>query len=127
MRKYATTWILILSIIIAESYSFIPNEVAMRRENWIWTIDRTMEVSWNVKLLSDEINAILYFVAMLFYNSNRVNKTTVIAFIILCVIDLGMYIHNYKTLHYGSVYILALGIWLMIYSFGFIKKRPFIL
>lgn len=115
MKKYATTWILILSIVIAESHTYIPIEYAMRKENWILTVDVPMPVSWNVKYLSDEITAILYFVAMLFYNGNRVNRTTVITFIIFCVIDLGMYLHNYKTLHYGSVYVWMIGIWAFVF------------
>lgn len=117
MRKYATTWLLILSIVIAESHSYIseipylPKDFATRKQNWILTVDRTMEVQWNVKFLSDEINAVLYFLAMFFYNRNKYNKATVVAFIFLCFVDLIMYFHNYKTLHYGSVYIWGLGIW----------------
>lgn len=123
MKKYATTWILILSIVIAESHSYLPDEYAMKKENWILTVDVSMPVSWNVKFLSDEITAILYFVAMLFYNGNKVNKTTVITFIILCVIDLVMYVHNYKTLHYGSVYVWLLGVWVLVFYRQVIWKR----
>lgn len=111
MRKYATTWLLILSIVIAESHSYIPEKYANKKENWIYSIDWTMEVSWNVKLLSHEVNGILYFLAMFFYNRNRVNKATVVTFIFSCCIDLIMYLHNGKTLYYGSVYVWTLGIW----------------
>lgn len=115
MKKYATTWLLILSIFIAESWSYVPKEYATIKQNWIMTIDRTQEVQWNVKDLSDQVNAILYFLAMLFYNRNRFNKTTVITFIALCFIDLGMFFHNYKTLHYGSVYVWTAGIWVFVF------------
>lgn len=115
MKKYATTWLLIVSIIIAESWSYLPTKYAIVKQNWIWTIDRAMELQWNVKYLSLEVNAILYFFAMFFYNRNRVNKATVITFIALCFIDLGMYIHNYKTLHYGSVYVWVAGIWFFVF------------
>lgn len=121
MKKYATTWLLILSIIIAESHSYIseipylPKDFATRKENWILTVDRTMEIQWNVKYLSNEINAILFFIAMLFYNKRWGNKTTVITFIALCFIDLGMYFHNYKTLHYGSVYVWTAAIWILVF------------
>lgn len=114
---------MILSIVIAESHSYLPDEYAMKKENWILTVDVSMPVSWNVKFLSDEITAILYFVAMLFYNGNKVNKTTVITFIILCVIDLVMYVHNYKTLHYGSVYVWLLGVWVLVFYRQVIWKR----
>lgn len=121
IKKYATTWLLILSIIIAESHSYIshipylPKDFATTKQNWILTVDRTMEVQWNVKYLSDEINVILFFIAMLFYNRNWWNKTTVITFIALSFIDLGMYVHNYKTLHYGSVYVWGVGIWILVF------------
>lgn len=115
MKKYATTWLLIASIVIAEAHSYLPYEYAMKKENWIYSVDRTMEIQWNVKYLADQVNAVLYFVAMFFYNRNKVNKTTVLTFIILCIIDLGMYLHNYKTLHYGSVYVWTLGVWTVIY------------
>lgn len=115
MRKYATTWLLILSIVIAESHSYIPEKYASKKQNWIYSIDWTMEVQWNVKYLSSEINAIIYFLAMFFYDRNKYNKATVVTFIFLCCIDLIMYLHNGKTLHYGSVYIWSLGIWAISY------------
>lgn len=111
MRKYATTWLLILSIVIAESHSYIPEKYASKKENWIHTIDRTQELQWNVKDVSNEVTAIIYFLAMFFYNKNRANKATVVTFIVLCFIDMVMWFHNYKTLHYGSVYVWILGIW----------------
>lgn len=115
MSKYLTTWLLIISIVIAESHSYIPEPYASKKENWILTINQTMEVRWNVWFLSDQINAILYFLAMFFYNRNKVNKTTVLTFIILCLIDLVMYVHNFKTLHYGSVYVWSLGVWAVVF------------
>lgn len=121
MRKYATTWLLVLSIIIAESHSYIPEKYATKKENWIYAIDWPMELQWNVKFVSDQVNAILYFLAMFFYNRNAYNKATVVTFIILCCIDLIMYFHNGKTLHYGSVYIWSLGIWAI--SLYTIRKR----
>lgn len=111
MKKYATTWLLILSIVIAESHSYIPEKYASKKENWIHTIDRTQELQWNVKDVSNEVTAIIYFLAMFFYNKNRANKATVVTFIVLCFIDMVMWFHNYKTLHYGSVYVWILGIW----------------
>lgn len=115
MTRYLTTWLLIFSIVIAESHSYLPERYALKKENWILTVDRTMEVRWNVKYLSDQTNAILYFLAMFFYNRNKVNKTTVLTFIILCLIDLVMYVHNFKTLHYGSVYVWSLGVWAVVF------------
>jgi hypothetical protein len=134
MRKYATTWLLIISIVIAESHSYIPEKYATVKYNWIRTVDRTMELQWNVKYVSDQVNFILYFLAMLFFIKNRVNKTTVLTFITLSIVDLGMYFHNYKTLHYGSVYIWTLGFWVLIfyspklsrvsiYTYSFIKCK----
>lgn len=122
MKRYATTIILIISIVIAEAHSFVPDEYATKKQNWIYSIDRTMEIQWNVKFLGDQINLILYSLALFFYNRNKVNRTTVVAFICFSVIELGMYFHNYKTLNYGSVYVWTLVIWLLVYNQYFIVK-----
>lgn len=113
--KYLTTWLLLASIVIAESHTYIPEKYAKLKQNWIYSVDWTMEVQWNVKMLGDEINAILYAFAMLCYIPNRVNKAMVITFIFYCCVDLFMHLHNAKTLHYGSVYVWTLGIWTLVY------------
>lgn len=115
IKKYLTTWLLVLSIVISESHSYVPDKYAEKKGNWIYSIDRPMELQWNIKFLSDEINMILYGVAMFFFKRNRINETTVITFIFLCCIGLGMYFHNFKTLHYGSVYVWTLGIWFVVH------------
>jgi len=109
-RDYGTTWLLILSVIVAESHSYLGN-FATVKQNWIYSIDRTMEMQWNVKYLSDQVNLILYFLAMFIYKENGINRATVITFLSLSIIDLGMYFHNFKTLHYGSVYVWMLLTW----------------
>lgn len=113
--KYLTTWLLLASIVIAESHTYIPEKYATLKQNWIYSVDWTIELRWNVKYLSDQINAILYFLAMFFYNKNTINKATVMTFIFLCCIDLVMYVHNAKTLYYGSAYVWTLGIWALVY------------
>lgn len=113
--KIASTLIILVSIVIAEAHSYIPEPYASKVENWIRTVDWPMEVWWNAKMLGDEINSILYAFAMFLFIPNRVNKSTAVAFIFLCCVDLIMYLHNAKTLHYGSVYIWALGIWTLAY------------
>lgn len=122
MRKYLTTWLLILSIFIAESHSY-TGKYAMMQQNWVWTLDRTQELQWNIKDMSDQINAIIYFFAMYFYIPNRKNKTTAISFIILCFVDLFMHLHNYKTLYYGSVYVWISLLWVGIYYKNTVKKE----
>lgn len=113
---------MVLSVVIAETHSYIPKEDAERKMNWVYSIDRTMELQWNVKFVSDQIVQIAYFLAMVFYRRNKINETTVITFIILCCIDLGMWFHNFKTLHYGSVYVWTLGIWFVVYGRQSIRK-----
>lgn len=122
MKKYTTTILLIISVFIAEAHSY-TGKYAMLKQNWIWTIDRTMELQWNIKYLSDQINAVIYFVAMYFYTPNRVNISTVLSFIILCVIDFLMYLHNFKTLHYGSVYAWIVMLWGIMFFSPIIKVQ----
>lgn len=122
MRKHLTPILLILSIFIAESHSYLGKYSGVR-QNWILTLDRTMELQWNVKYLSDQINAVIYFFAMYFYIPNKINKTTVTAFIILCFIDIGMYFHNFKTLNYGSVYVWGVIVWVSLFFREEIKHK----
>ncbi len=122
MRRYATTLLLILSIFIAESHSY-TGKYATLEQNWVMTLDRTQELQWNIKDVSDEINAIIYFFAMFFYMPNRVNKTTVISFIALCFVDLLMWFHNYKTLNYGSVYVWIIVVWGVIFFREEVKTK----
>ncbi len=122
MRKYATTWLLVLSIFIAESHSY-TGKYATLEQNWVRTLDRTQELQWNIKDVSDEINAVIYFFAMYFYIPNRKNKATVISFIVLCFVDLLMWFHNYKTLYYGSVYIWISLLWVIIYYRNTVKRQ----
>jgi L-lactate permease len=108
------TWILLVTIFIAESHSY-AGRFSTVKQNWILTIDRTMEIQWNLKYLADEINAILYFFSFYFYRKNSINKATLITFIIFCLIDAVMYVHNFKTLFYGSVYVWLGGIWVIVF------------
>lgn len=126
MKKHITTWLLILSIFIAESHSYV-GAAGEEIKNWGWTVKWNIPLKWHIKYLADEINAIIYFVAMLFYTPNRVNKTTVITFIILCIVDLIMYFHNYKTLHYGSVYVWSTILWGFVYKWSVIKMQTLLL
>lgn len=120
MRKYATTWLLLISIFIAEAHSYV-GRCATVVQNWIYAVERPMEIQWNIKYASDQVNAIIYFVAMLLYLPNRINRTTVITFIILCIVDAAMYFHNFKTLYYGSVYLWTIILWLFLYNIKAIR------
>lgn len=120
--RYSTTWILIFSIFVAESHSCLGSKGSVEY-NWGWTVNWTMEMQWYVKYLSEEVNSILYFTAMFLYAPNKINQTTVLSFIILCFADLFMWIHNFKTLSYGSVYVWLIVVWGLLFYRGLIRAK----
>lgn len=75
-----------------------------------------MPVQWNVKYVTDELWFILMALAILYYVPNRVNRTTVKAYLVFCVLDLVMYFYNYKQEGYGWVYVALLITWITVYN-----------
>ena len=114
MRKYATSYILALTIMLGELHTFWEKG-EQHVENWIVEEYRPMTVQWNVKYAIDELNPILYFVAMFLFVPNRVNKTTVLSFILFASVDTLSYFYNYKTYGYGWMYFLLVICWLIVY------------
>lgn len=81
-----------------------------------------MPLNWNVKYLTDEVLFIMMGFAVLYYVPNRTNRTSVISYIVFCVIDLLMYFINYKTDGYGFIYTALLITWILIYNHGRDRK-----
>lgn len=75
-----------------------------------------MFIHWNVKYVSDELWGILMACAILVYKPNRINKTTVTAYLYFCIVDAGMYFYNYKLKEYESIYTFLLIAWIIIYN-----------
>lgn len=114
MRKYATSMILAATLPLGELHTFWERDT--RVQNWI--LDRTvpMTIQWNVKYLTDQVWWILVFIAMLLYVENRINKATALSFLVFSVLDLFMYIYNFKTYDYGYVYFIIAIIWIIFYK-----------
>jgi len=93
-----------------------------RVQNWIISVRRPMLISWNIKFVEMEVVVIMYFLAWTFYIKNRINKTTVEAFLILSIVDILFYFYNYKLGGFGSVYLWFALIWLVIYYKYSIKR-----
>lgn len=110
MRKYLATILLILTLPIGELHTFWHNDRTV--ENWIINRPTPMLIQWNVKYLCDEIIPIFYFLAWYSYRPNRVNKATVSAFLLLAVLDLELYVNNFKTGRFGNVYLWFLAFWI---------------
>lgn len=88
-----------------------------RVENWILRKDVPMAVSWNVKNIADQINWILIAFAAYYYGKtpNKVNRTSIIVFILWCCIDAFLYIYNYKSFGYFATYFWLPLAWFLIY------------
>lgn len=121
--RYATTWILLLTIVLGEVHTFWERQEP-EVENWIIARYVPMTIQWNVKIAIDQLNYILYFVAAFYYGRypNRFNKITIKTFIWFMAIDMGMHFYNYKTFNYGYVYFILALIWLTLYKWERVKR-----
>lgn len=115
LRMYATTYVLLLTIYLGEVHTFWEKQNPPVIQNWIWRKPTPMSIQWNVKQAVDQLNYILVFVAALLYRKNKVNRTTLKAFIFYCSVDTLMYFYNYKTFDYGYVYLGVGTIWILMY------------
>jgi hypothetical protein len=136
IKEYATTILLWLSIIVGELHTFWDEHsqmkevdgrnvemvlvdgkwVDIKKYNWVLTRDESMTLQWNVKLVAGQVASVFIFLSICLYRRNRINTTTVHTFFIISMVDLGMWFYNFKTYHYGFIYILLLLIWIIIYN-----------
>lgn len=112
MKRYSTTLILACTLVIGELHTFWE-KASQEKVNWIIKRSEPMTMQWNIKMVGDEINIILYFVAMLLFGfyPNRTNTTSVISFIYLAVADLCLWFWNFKTYDYHILYLTLLAVW----------------
>lgn len=64
----------------------------------------------------DEVIIIMYFAAWLLYRPNKINRTTVIAFFWLAILDCFLYFYNYKLSGFGAVYFWFIGFWYLTFK-----------
>lgn len=113
MRKYATSFILLAALTVGELHSLWANDT--RVQNWILTEYRPMVMAWNVTFAGMQLTIILYFVAWLLYRSNKVNRTTVLAFFWFAIFDTIVYFYNYKIRDFGQMYYWFAAFWVISY------------
>lgn len=116
IRQYKTTLIIWASLLISELHSFWENST--EKANWILKENVVMSVQWNIKNLTDEVWFIMMALAILVYEKNRINRTTVLAYTAFCCIDMIMYFYNYKQAGYEAIYTFLLIAWILIYNHG---------
>lgn len=121
MRRYASTFVLLLTLSIGEMHSFWTGDTTT--QNWILKTYRPMITAWNVKFVSIQACFILYFGAWLLYRENHVNRTTVKAFFWFAIFDTIVYFYNYKIRGFGQAYYWFAAIWLLIYWIHGKNKR----
>ena len=122
MKRYLTSILLWFSLLLSELHTFWEN-ASKEKYNWIIDKFRPMTLQWNIKMVTDQLWIILIFVAMLFYDKNRINRTTVLTFICFGIIDTAMYFINYKTYQYSIVYFILTILWVSFYAAQGKKKQ----
>jgi len=116
MRRYATTLIIWVSLIIGELHTLWRYNTEVVN----WTITKKVEIplNWAVKWETDELWFILMGLAILYYIPNRINRATVLSFLIFCVGDWFLYHWDYKSQEtYGWLYTILLISWILIYNY----------
>lgn len=114
MRKYISSILLSLTLFIGEIHTFWEKSFP-KEQNWIIAKYVPMTVQWNIKYASMQLVVILYFLAFVLYVKNKVNRTTVLAFLILSILDTALYFYNFKTQSFGSVYLWFAFFWIWMY------------
>ncbi len=123
MKPYLTTLILAATLLIGEIHTFWERGIQVK-QNWIITRYEPMTIQWNVKFVGEELNWLLFTIAMLFYGRypNRVNRITVGIFIATATLDIVLYFWNFKTVNYHYVYFGMAAAWAILYWWTDIAK-----
>ncbi len=120
INRYWSSIILAITLPVGELHTYGSDT---KVSNWILTQYRPMPESWNLKFAMDEIVIILYFLAWMLWKSNVVNRTTVVAFFVLAIMDTLLYFYNYKLYAFGNVYCWFIVLWGMIFYLKKMKLR----
>jgi len=113
MRKYLTTLIIWASLMVNELHSLWETS-----SKTIVAGGVSMPVQWYVWFLCNSAWGIMMAAAMYFYAQNRINRTTILAYLLFCCADIVMFLYNYKQEGYESVYTILLISWILIYNHG---------
>lgn len=115
MRKYLPAFLIGAIYIVSVAPVFWYNDPVV--VNWIWKNPRPMPIGWAMKYTADQLNWILIALAAYFLGvyPNRVNKTSMIVFLLWCILDCFAYFYNYKQIGYFAMYFWLPVAWLLIY------------
>lgn len=117
MRRYATSLILWASLLVNEAHSLFTNAGAVVFHG------QQMSAQWFVWLVGNSLWGVLMAGAILLYRENRVNRTTVRAYLLFCLADTAFLFINYKQSGYEAIYTFLLIGWILIYNYGARIKR----
>lgn len=121
--RYKTTILIWASLLVNEAHTLF--EKSKEVQNWILFKYRPMLIDWNLRYLADEISPLLIALALLVYQKNRINDTTVKVLVAYGIVDLVLYFINYKDKEvYRYVYLFLIISWIIIYKYGTKRSRP---
>lgn len=80
-------------------------------------------LQWYVWLLGNSLWGIMISAAVILYRDNRINRASVRAYGLFCVIDLAMFLINFKQYGYASIYTMLLIGWILIYNYGTANRK----
>lgn len=118
MRKYISSLLLAISLIVGEIHTFWEGG-AIRMQNWIYSVDRTMALQWNIKFASMQLQGILIAFAIYYFVKSKANTTAAASFVFFQFVDTYRYFYNYKLDGFGWAYIAAAVFGFLYYKLAF--------
>ena len=110
--KYITSILIWVSLLVNEAHTLFTGRGNVNFHG------RVMDIQWAAWFIGNSVWGVLMAAAILLYRPNRINITTVKAYLIFCSIDLAMLLINYKQAGYEGIYTALLISWILIYNHG---------
>lgn len=120
MRRYATSLILWASLLVNEAHSLFSTTglLKMYADKQIIVTGGSVTVQWYVWLIGNSLWGIMIAAAILFYRENKINRTSIKAYLLFCLIDFAMLFINFKQHDYEAIYTFLMIGWVLIYNHG---------
>lgn len=116
MKRYATTLLIWLALVLNEAHCLFEGSTATFTFHGV-----EMTRQWFVWSLGNTVYCVLIGLAMMRYEANRINRTTVLSFVLFSLADLVMFAVNYRSTGYWFIYTMLFPGWVIIYNWQGVK------
>ena len=116
IKKIIPILLLACTYFIGQLYSYW-DYASTETVNWIWSKECPMNIAWNVKYLSEEVNRIIEATAffLMIRKSEKMYKLVALEYLLYRCLDIMYYFYNFKTERYWFVFLILGTIMALIY------------